>query len=237
MKVINIGDTHFPFEDQSRLNKLYVEIEKEQPDVVIQGGDLYDQYMFSRHDNEMNLMKPDEELDKARKAAKKFWKKIQSIVPNAECYQIIGNHDTRILRQCLRKFPEIYSILKETHKALYTFDGVQTATNDRDYLIFDGVVYCHGWMAKHMDHFDMPVVRQHDHKAWMLIKGIDEAKGRIFTKESYKVIRNNNTMFEISCGMYGDDTKLPFEYTLSKRTNWRPAISIVTPEYAELRVL
>ena len=238
MKVLSIGDLHLPFHNKYYMRKLYKQIEKEQPDVVIQDGDLYDQYLFSRHDSNLNIITPDEELRRARKSAEYFWKRIQAIVPKAKCIQLLGNHDTRILRKAMRVFPEAYTIIHEAHNKLYTFENVETCYTDRDYVEYDGVVYCHGWMAKHHTHFKKSVVRAHDHKAWMYIKGETSTfKGAMTIGSSYKIKREEGLLFEISCGMYADESLLPFEYTSSKLNNWSPAISIVTKDYAELRIL
>jgi len=237
-KVLAIGDIHFPFADKKKINKAIKRIKEEKPNVVIQLGDLNDQYMFSQFASNMNVIMPKKELEKAKKDGDSFWKAIKKAAPKARCIQMIGNHDIRVLKQTLKKFPQVYHILEEAHKELYTFKGVETFYSDRDYVEIDDVVYCHGWSAKHIRHFKKSVVRCHDHQAWVYEIGDQkDAFGGIVIKTTHTSFRNKHILFEISCGMFADETKVPFGYTNSKRTGWKPAIAIVTKETATLEVL
>lgn len=237
-KVLAIGDMHFPFEDKSYLKKLMKRVKEEKPDIIIQLGDLYDQYMFSRYDQNLDRMSPKKELELARSKACAFWKNISKASPKSKKIQLLGNHDNRILKQILRRFPSAFSILKEAHTKLYTFEGVETHLSDRDYIEIDNIIYTHGWQAKHIRHFGKSVVRAHDHQAWMYEIGDQkEAFGGIVIHASHVIARNPHTLFEVSSGMYGDEKATPFEYTTSKFTNWKPAIVIVTKDLVRLEIL
>jgi len=239
MKVINIGDLHLPYAKKSTINKAIKRVAEEQPDVVIQGGDLFDQYLFGRFDKNMNFATPEKELKKAREQAIEFWKNIKKAAPKARRIQLIGNHDVRLLKTCAKKYPEAYHIVEKEFKNLYKFNGVELKKSDRDYVKFDGVVYCHGWSSKHISHFKSSVVRQHDHKAWLFITpktDLVEGAGITF-KTTYTIDRSEHINFEISCGTFCDETKVPFGYVNSRRTNWQPAIAIVTKDYARLEIL
>lgn len=238
MKVFSFGDFHFPFSRVAQINKGIRIIQKEKPDVIIQMGDLNDQYMFGRFDKNLNVVMPKKELEKARKMSVDFWKKIREAAPKAQCYQLLGNHDVRIIKQTMKKFPEVYHLIQESHDDLYKFDGVISSTTDRDYLEIDDVIYTHGWQASHLRHFKKSVVRAHDHQAWLRLVGNQvDAFGGIKYMDSVLIARNDCTMFEISAGMFGDESKVPYFYTNCKKTNWNPAITIITPEYARLEIL
>jgi len=220
MKVFAFGDTHFPY--NYNLDVIYTEIKYYKPDIIIHVGDLYDQYMFSKYDKEYNEILPDKELKSSKQAACKMWTKIQQISPRSKKFQLLGNHDIRILKQTKRKFPEIYSFIKEIHKDFYSFKGVTTMFSDRDYLEFDNVVYCHGWQTKHVAHFNSSVVRGHSHKAELeLVQN---------NKSNYKL------SFELSIGGWGDERQVPLSYPASKKTGWRKAVGVITDGYPQLIV-
>lgn len=212
-KVLVIPDLHFPYVDNKQLNKIYVAIGLEKPDAVIQVGDLYDQYMFSRYDKDYEELSPKKELDKAKYMANKMWTKINKIVPKAKLYQLLGNHDIRILKQVKRKFPEIFYMIKEIFDDMYTFKKVETMKSDRDFLVIDGVTYCHGWMSRHCVHFRSPVVRGHSHKACLdLFQG---------AKTNYLL------MYEMQVGCLADETLVPLDYPASKKTGWAAAYGLI----------
>lgn len=238
MKVLSFGDVHFPFTNKRKLNKVIDKIKAEKPDVVIQLGDIYDQYMFSRFGKDYNVISPKQELDRAKKDALNMWKKIKKAAPRARLMQLMGNHDIRMMKKALNKFPEAMHIFEDVHKKLYQFDGVETMESDRDYIEIDGVVYCHGWASSHINHFRQPVVRAHDHRAWVRLVGDNTtAFGGIVYKDPCQIFRSKDTVFEASAGMFADEKAVPLGYTSSRRTDWRAAVVIVTEEHLKLEIL
>lgn len=220
-KVFAFGDTHFPY--NINLNKIYKAIKKEKPSVVIHVGDLLDQYMFSKYGKDYEELSPKKELDKAVKQANNMWVKIKSIVPKARCIQLLGNHDIRILKQTKTKFPEVYFLIKEAYDSIYTFSGVETMKSDRDFVIIDNIVYCHGWQASHISHFGKAVVRGHSHKACLsLVKN---------EKTGY------NLNFEMQVGCCGNEQLVPLSYPASKKTGWKLAYGIVVDGHPYLETI
>jgi len=238
-KVLAIPDLHFPWVDKEALEKVYKAVRKEKPTHIVQMGDLFDQYMFGRFDKNLNLIAPENEIVTAREMAVNFWKKVKQIAPRAKCYQLLGNHDIRLLKQCAKKLPESYHFLKDAHNNLYDFKGVETMKSERDFLKIDDVYFVHGWQAKHIRHFKGSVVRAHDHQAWVYQIGnqVNAYGGIVYKDATTRIVRQGHTTFEISCGMLADDSLLPFDYTNSKRTNWTPAIAVITKEEARLEIL
>lgn len=223
MKVFVIPDLHLPYVNKKQLNKVLRAIEDEKPDAVVQVGDLYDQYMFSRYDKEYEELSPKKELSKAKSMATKMWKRINEIAPKAKKYQLLGNHDIRILKQVKRKFPEIYYMIKEIFNEMYTFDNVETMKSDRDYLVLDEVVYCHGWKTSHTSHFRLPVARGHSHRASLELRQSE--------RTGYKLI------FEMQVGCLADDTLVPLDYPASKKTGWANAYGLVVDGYPFLELI
>jgi Icc-related predicted phosphoesterase len=49
LKILALGDIHYPFQNNSALEWCIEVVRKEKPDLVIQVGDLYDFYAFSKY--------------------------------------------------------------------------------------------------------------------------------------------------------------------------------------------
>lgn len=207
MKVVVISDTHFPYHNKAAYKEVLRLIKQERPDAVIQIGDLLDQYVFSKYSRSQNLTTPEREVSQGRMHSQSMWATIRKLVPKAKLYQVLGNHDLRLKKRIMEVLPELETVYN--YKDMYTFPGVKTLKNDRDYIEIDGVVYCHGWLSKSIDHakhFAKPTVHGHRHKPAI------ETAGRLWSMD---------------VGFLGDEKRVPFNYTMSKLTNWRMAIGIV----------
>lgn len=226
MIVFAVPDLHFPFCDDDSIDVVIHQISKEKPDVVIQLGDLYDQYSFSRFDRDFNLMVPQAEIERGRAMAISFWKRVKKASPKARCIQLHGNHDQRLLKRALSALPEVYPMIKDANDRLYTFDGVETLKSDRDFVEIDGVIYCHGWQSKlgaHTNYFGKSVVRGHSHKAGL----------KCWQDESSK----HKFLFEMECGCLVDETSLPLCYTASTYSKWTKALGVIVDGRPWLEVI
>jgi len=207
MKVLVISDTHFPYQDKRAMKKVISIARKEKPGVIIQIGDLLDQYSFSRYSRNPNFTSPEKEIKTGLKYASAMWKDLRKACPKAKCIQVMGNHDLRLRKRIMEVLPEVEGLVD--HKSLYTYSGVKTLKSDRDYVKFDGVVYCHGWLSRSLDHakhFFAPTVHGHRHKPAI------ETAGRLWSMD---------------VGFLGNEKTMPFNYTMSKFTGWKMAIGIV----------
>ena len=149
--------------------------------------------------------------------ATKFWKDIARISPRSKKYQLIGNHDVRVSKRISEKLPELAELFNVID--LYSFKGVKVLKSDRDYLEIDGVVYCHGWLSKSLDHakhFNKPTVHGHRHRPCIEVDG---------------------DLWSMDCGFMADETSLPLQYTMSKLTKWRMAYGIVENKSPRLVLL
>lgn len=222
MKVFVIPDVHFPWVDKKALKQIYKAIKHEKPNVVIQLGDLYDQYVFSKYDRDMNLITPEKEVKLAREMATEFWATIHKIVPRARKIQLIGNHDVRIKKRVMEKLPELSCIL-DVQQKLYSFPHVQVLKSDRDSIEIDGVVYTHGWMTKlgdHMKYFGKSVVHGHSHRPGVAYEP-----------------KKNGFIFEMDVGHLADEKSTPLSYTNSKHSKWLKAYGIVEDGMPRLSII
>lgn len=205
-KVFVVSDTHFPFHSKSAYKQVLNHILREKPTHVIQIGDILDQYVFSKYARSPKIG-PEQDIRKGLEFAKKFWKDVKKLVPNAKFYQILGNHDLRMAKRISERLPELEEIFD--FRSLYIFSGVKTMKSDRDYLEIDGVVYCHGWLSKtidHAKHFNKPTVHGHRHRPSIDVDG---------------------PLWSMDVGHMADEKTIPLSYTASKFTRWRMACGIV----------
>lgn len=222
MKVLAIPDTHFPWCSKKSLAKIIVAIKKEKPDAIVQLGDLYDQYTFSKYSRSMDLITPKKEIELARKQATQMWVDIKKAAPKAKCYQLFGNHDDRMIKRVLEKLPELGDLF-DIRKHFYLFDGVETLKSSRDVLKLDGVYYTHGYLTNlgaHIGHIGGSVVHGHSHRP-----GIAYAR----TPKSF--------VFEMDCGHLALEDSLPLSYTPIKMKKWLHAYGIVENGMPRLVIL
>lgn len=209
-RVAILGDTHFPFEDVEALSYCYAIIEKFKPEVVVQIGDLYDALAWSKYPSHMERMSPETEMREAKRRASIMWKTVQSIAPEAKCYQIKGNHDERPYKRLIEKAPELASFIDL--RSWWNFDSVSTIHDSREPLIIDGIGYVHGWLSgefKHAQYFNMPIVRGHSHRGGCVWKR-----------------HNRSWLFELDTGYLGSPEISG--YVPSKITNWTRGIGLIT---------
>lgn len=213
-KILVIGDTHFPYVDQAYLNKIYREIQEHRPAVVVQIGDLYDQYCFSRYSKSSDFTSPEDELAAGRKGAEEMWNKIRKLVPKAKLFNLKGNHDLRISKRISEKLPELEGILAPGLNDLYKFKGVYTVRDERTETMIDGVMFIHGYLSKLGDHAKknlMSVVCGHSHVG-----------GAVFFSH------RGQTLFELNVGYVADKEALPLQYGQQKMKNWTPGFGLLS---------
>jgi predicted phosphodiesterase len=200
--IVVIGDTHFPYHSKKTLSAFYRILKKlDGVKAVIQVGDLYDFYNLSRFPRNQNLDKPKEEIIKARKCGAEMWKKVQSLVPQAACYQLIGNHDERLKKAVMSKLPELYEVVDMSH--LWEFDGVQTMRSQREELIIQDIVFLHGHYThpgRHLTYNQQSTVLGHTHKGSCVFR-------------RYR----DEIMFELNAGCMADLDSVPLSYTMQKK--------------------
>lgn len=196
-KVVIAGDTHFPFHNQKALMATYDIISEVKPDMVIQMGDLYDMFSYSKYARGMNLTTPQEECTRARQAAESFWKECRKRAPKAKLVQLTGNHDERIVKNALYKSPENEHVAKSYLDSLMTFDNVKTVNDTKEEFFYDGVCYQHGFrkFGEHAVFNQMNTICGHLHR------------GALQFNENV-----HGSFFELNVGWLGDKRSPVFSY-------------------------
>jgi Icc-related predicted phosphoesterase len=209
--IIAIGDLHFPFHDAARLRQVLDAVKSLHPDIVVQMGDLYDMYSFAKFPRTHNLMTPKDEVLRGRAQAETFWETIRKSVPQAELYQIKGNHDSRPLARVADKFPEVEALLNI--EALWQFPGVNTQVDEREELIINDIVFMHGF-------------RQHGHHARHNRKST--VCGHLHRGGVHYERLGDKIIWELNAGHVADVTSAPLSYTKQRKfSHWTAGYGVI----------
>ena len=225
VKVLAIPDLHLRWVNRYQLSKVYKLVKDKKPDIIIQLGDLYEFYNFSKFSRDLNHITPKAEIRKSQEMAYDFWDNIKKISKDSKKIQLMGNHDMRLQKRILERFPEINNIF-DLREEFYDFDEVDVKRSDRDYVEFDNVVYCHGWLIKrwsHVRYFNKSVVHAHTHRASLIVRCDDTTE--------YKY------MFELDGGHLINKHALPFTYTPTKYSKWKEGCCFINRGKPELIML
>lgn len=202
-----IPDTHFPFIHQPTLEKLFKFAEKEQPEIIVQVGDLYDNVSHTKFPRSHNIFTPREEQAKARRQASEMWETLWKLVPDSRRIQIYGNHDLRALKRILEVYPEAEDWIAQKISELMTFPEVETIHDSREELILPGeVMVIHGYktgLGEHRDFAMYNAVCGHRHIGSVV----------------YRQLRDR-ILWELNCGLLGDPNAKGLTYTPQKISNW-----------------
>ncbi len=136
-KIAIASDIHIPFQDDKAVDAFLNYLRDEQPNVVILNGDVLDMFMLSRF-TKGEGRNPLEEIEECRN----LLKKLALVVPQADIYYVIGNHETRLERYVLTKAPELASLVEDVFTIIqaskYSAKGCASVT------INDNLVIKHG---------------------------------------------------------------------------------------------
>lgn len=202
MKIVAVGDTHFPFSANHVIRWIIQDIIAPDPTIthIIQVGDLYDLMSYSRFPKRL-LLTPQDEVSKARDMAEYFWKRMRDVAPQATRHQILGNHDARLSKRVVEVMPELDHLIR--YKDLWSFDNVITTHDERDELVIGDWTFIHGHtkFTKHIEAVDFKnVCTGHTHRGG---------------QHAYRLqIRNQPRILqELNCGYVGN----PFHEALTYR--------------------
>jgi DNA repair exonuclease SbcCD nuclease subunit len=214
MHAIIVPDTHFPWADWKHIDRIIRLVEDERPDVIVQIGDLYDFWSFSRYAKSLSLITPADEIRKGREEAASMWAALQSAARGARCYQLLGNHDDRMLNGVMKKAPEIEAVLDVLdYKSLWRFPGVQTQPDSRTELVLDGIYFQHGHRSKLGDHalYNLaPTVVGHSHRG-----GVAYFRYR------------DQILWELNAGYVAWQDSAVMQYTSQKESKSTPGVGLI----------
>lgn len=201
-----------PYHNRSAMKKVYEHIKLLKPTHIVQIGDLYDQYSFSRF-TKKNITTSTQELRRARNDGVEFWRQCKKLARGASCYQLLGNHDIRLTKRIADKVPEAYEFVKEELDRLYTFEGVKTIYDERELLKIGNVSFHHGYLSNlgaHSKSHGCNIVVGHSHVG-----------GCVFEQRAGKII------WELNAGYLADETSEPLRYRPTKTSKWTLGIGFV----------
>lgn len=213
--VVVVGDTHFPYHDKAVLLQILNIIKEQKPTYVVQIGDLYDFFHFSRYPKSMLKFTPEEEVLEARANAESFWNQVQKLSPKSKCYQLLGNHDVRPIKRLLDKAPELEAFFNVD--SLFKFKGVTTMTSDRQELTLnlngEDIMFLHGHrsqLGSHMLYNEMSTVCGHSHTGGVVYK-------------HYK----SGTRYELNAGFVANASKGPLQYGAQTKKYWTLGVGLI----------
>jgi predicted phosphodiesterase len=206
--IASISDIHWPFENKKVVKRFIEYCGDEKPDKVIINGDAADQYSHAKFPRSHNVFTPEEEENLWRERNTQFWIDVKKVHPNAECYQLLGNHDVRVFKRTMEVQPQIEHWVKKYMAELFKFDGVTTIMDPREELIFGNIAIFHGYRSKLGDHRDYTLMN--------CINGHTHMGGVVFRK-----IRGG-VLWELNSGLAGDPEARGLTYTGQKIGTWTP---------------
>ena len=218
-KILVIGDAHFPFVNKEAISMIYWIIETEKPDIIIQVGDLFDCYAQSKFPKCLNIYTPEAEWELAKAMARDFWTKIRELAPQAQCFQLMGNHDIRSGMRGQEKAPETAHLIRPTVRTAFTFDGVTTIHDPTEELFIEDIAFVHGYFtsgaSKHMEYMRMNVVHGHTHRA------------SIVYKPYWDTNLTETLLWEMDVGLVGDPFSKALSYRAQRIHNWTTGVGII----------
>lgn len=192
---------------------MVAEVRKIKPTHIVQIGDLYDFYAFSRFPNSLNVATPHREVREGRWMAERMWQDLQTAAPFAKCFQSLGNHEERPWKLMMRAAPALEKLLEQPLLDLLKFTDVTSLTSPLDELDINGIRFIHGWSCKpgfHSNYFRRSVAHGHTHHGGVTYTRLD---GR--------------TIWELDAGILADYNARPMVYRSSKTCNWTPGFGVI----------
>jgi len=173
-RVAVLGDVHAPFQDNETIKQFLRFVRTENVTHVIQMGDMYDFYAYSRFPG-ARLLTAADELKAGRKVASEFWTAVGNYAPGARRVQLVGNHDIRPAKRINDSFPELAEFF--SLEPILSFPGVHTHWDVQRPWGLDGVRYTHGAKSKvgqYVNYYKENYVCGHLHKAGTVYVQFDD---------------------------------------------------------------
>lgn len=205
-RILVVPDQHFPFVNEEALKSMLAFAKEFKPTAIVNVGDTYDAYAFSRFSRSLNVMTPEREISEGRKQAVQMWKTLKKNAPKAECFQVLGNHEDRLRRKIMDRAPEYESLITEPLENLVKFDGVYSLSSSRSELVINETIFVHGWSTTpgfHVRYYGKNTVHGHTHKGSVTY-----------------IAHHGESLFELDCGFIADTNQIPLQYGDIRTHNW-----------------
>lgn len=216
------SDFHIPYTDKRYMELWFKVMKWYKPDVVDYLGDIDDQSCVSRY----SAGTPDEVLNNIASYSsqvKDFYSKTRKMLPNADLFVALGNHDIRYEDYIAKKAPALTDLITpETMWGLDSLGYDYIHYNDLPKQRFGDIHVHHGIaISKHsgqsvqadVENFGVSIIRGHSHRA-----------GSFF--RTYEL--RNETLRGYEIGHMTDVKSEGMAYTNSH--NWQPGFAIATIE-------
>jgi metallophosphoesterase superfamily enzyme len=147
LKVANISDVHWPYEDRKSEEIVKEYLRDWKPDVIVFNGDMNDCYSISAYNKspkkKYNIQ---DELDYGREKRIE-WKKDLPFVET--WYETEGNHENRLSRLLMRQAPELSPIRELTIPKLIGHEdlGIEYVRGDQE-LFIGNLLFTHGHLSR-----------------------------------------------------------------------------------------
>lgn len=179
MKLLVLGDTHFPFTDRVALAAAISFAKSYKPDHIIQVGDFIDGYNWSLFKRAPDSPSAEMEWNQTELMAHQFFEQLAKF----QITVLEGNHCRRyMLRACEANLPRK---LVKTLSELFPYENVHWHMEPEPFVL-DGIAFIHGdEMAGNVVQkaraLGMPLVQGHTHQASLTY--INTFKHQIFGME------------------------------------------------------
>ena len=177
------SDQQFPYQDDKAIELWFKVMKWFKPDVVDYLGDTDDQACYSKYTEGrsaefLNLHKTDSKdlivptMRHEAKGARDFYIKTREMLPNAQLFSALGNHDVRIFNYVDAKLPDYIS--QVTPESLWSLDSL-----GYEYIYYNelpkhrfGDIHVHhglsisetGAVRKDMNDLQISLIRGHSHR-------------------------------------------------------------------------
>jgi len=213
MRIIVLGDIHFPYHNDKALKEALYITKQVKPTHIVQIGDLYDQYCFSRF-TKKNIALPEDELRSSFQLASRTWLRVRQLgTEGVKAYQILGNHDIRLIKRAEERLPEAQELIKKSLMELYRFKGVKTIEDDRKELCIGNITFMHGYRSRLGDHMRFNRTRT--------VVGHSHTGGVVYEQYS------NDILWELNAGYLADETAEPLRYRPQTTSKWTLGVGLV----------
>ena len=181
-KTVVVADIHIPFQDNLLIDLFYEFLKDEKPDYLILGGDIIDCFQLSSFRRiPLDKVGFQDELGQA----KKFFKKIRDIIPEAVIYYIEGNHEFRLRKYLIDQAKELYFVPTlrlsylldcDKYKIIYVPCKRELNKFSHNYINFNGICIGHfdkvlknaGYTARMLrDEIGISLIQTHIHRTGM----------------------------------------------------------------------
>lgn len=204
MDAVILGDLHLPFVHKKAMTWALNFIKKEQPKLILQIGDAFDFYSFTKFPHSYNLMTPKDEVLLGRQQYEEIWGYVKRVCPKARRIQLRGNHSDRPMKRLMEKAPELEAIFDL--KDIWKMDGVEVIGDTNDELILEDTCFMHGYKSKLGDHAAFNRMN-----TWV---GHSHRGGMVFTPSRGEVY------WEANAGYLADPMQTPLRYRQQKWCAW-----------------